>query len=428
MKYILAKILFVYARLTLLIHRPRIVGITGSVGKTSTKDAITTVLRAQLSVGESFGNLNSHLGLPLSILRFDRSGGSKPTIRTVFNWLMILITGFFKIFQTNYPKILVLEMGAGKLGDIDYLVKIVKNLDVAVITDIGISHLEYFQTVEQLAEEKFSILKGLTSSGAAVLNADNPRVLAGKSRVKGQAITYGLNPEADVSAIPPRFVKQGSREGLEFEVKFQTQTEKFFIPNVIGKTALYSSLAAAAVGIYFQLDLKTIAQSLSNYQQPSGRLKIIPGIKRTTIIDDTYNAAPDSVLAALEALNTIKTGRRLAALGAMAELGSQTEAGHRAVADKIIEHQLDVVFLVGEHAKIIEDQLRAKGFVGQVSWFGDADAAKAVVAQNLRDGDAILVKGSQSARMEKIVKEIMNEPQAAPKLLVRQNREWLNSK
>ncbi len=425
MKYLLAKILFVYARLALMIHQPQIVGITGSVGKTSTKDAIAAVLGSKLQIGQSFGNLNSHLGLPLSILRFDRPGGSQLSLRSIFYWSLILITGFFRIFQSNYPKVLVLEMGSGKPGDIDYLISIVKKLDVAVITDIGISHLEYFKTVEGLAEEKFSILKGLTETGAAVLNADNARVLAGKSRVGGRVITYGLSPQADLVATDPRYTKEGDSAGLGFNVKYGNQTEKFFIPNVIGKSAAYAALAATAVGIYFKIDLKNIAQSLNMYQQPPGRLKVIPGVKGTTIIDDTYNAAPASTSAALDALNTLTGGRKLAALGAMAELGAMTEAGHREIADKILETQLEAVFLVGEHAKIIQEHLRSKGFKGQVFWFADSEAAKSVVAQNLQAGDVILVKGSQSARMEKIVKAIMSEPANAPKLLVRQNREWL---
>jgi UDP-N-acetylmuramoyl-tripeptide--D-alanyl-D-alanine ligase len=152
---------------------------------------------------------------------------------------------------------------------------------------------------------------------------------------------------------------------------------------------------------------------------------LIDGIKHTRIIDDTYNAAPSSTNLALEVLSQVANGRKVAALGGMAELGSQNDAGHRAVAEKIQEVGVEAVFLVGENAKIIKDELERRHFSGTVKWFENSDNARIPVQNELREGDTILVKGSQSARMEKVVKEIMADPMLAEKLLVRQSEYWL---
>ncbi|MBX4204871.1 MAG: UDP-N-acetylmuramoyl-tripeptide--D-alanyl-D-alanine ligase [Candidatus Doudnabacteria bacterium] len=423
MRKILEEILAAFARLCLVFHKPLIIGITGSVGKSSTKEAIAHVLRTKYKVRSSPGNLNSQLGLPLAVLGFEKSGNYERNLATAFEWVGILITGFFRIFQTNFPQVLVLEMGTDRPGDISELLSIVGNLDVALITDIGISHLEFFRSPEALKREKLSILSGLKNSGTAVLNADNEKVMEGKA--KSQSISYGFSESADVSAKDFQITNKNGVFGISFKVSYKGTRLPFFLPNAVGRPAAYASLAAAAVGLSMGLHLVEIAQVLEKFVGPAGRLKLIQGKHQTTIIDDTYNAAPSSMIAALEVLETLGVTRKLAALGHMAELGNQTEAGHRQVAQKIAESGIDILFLVGEKTKIIQDELLLRKFTGKVVWFADSMVAAPEISQELQSGDVILVKGSQSARMEKIVKEIMLEPQKAKTLLVRQSSQWL---
>ncbi|MBI4363311.1 MAG: hypothetical protein HY545_00480, partial [Candidatus Doudnabacteria bacterium] len=158
---------------------------------------------------------------------------------------------------------------------------------------------------------------------------------------------------------------------------------------------------------------------------PLGRLRIISGIKNTTIIDDTYNAAPDSTIAALDALQSVGKQRKLLALGHMTELGKGEKEGIKKVAAKIMEIGLSTVFLVGSQAEQLSEQLAIRKFPGKVFKFITADAARIPVQNELTPTDTILVKGSQAARMEKIVKEIMAEPLKAEQLLVRQSKDWL---
>jgi UDP-N-acetylmuramyl pentapeptide synthase len=426
MKKVLEEILAAYARLTLVFHKPKIIGITGSVGKSSTKEAIAQVLRSKFSVRASPGNLNSQIGLPLAVLGFEHAPGHQKSLGVFFDWLGILILGFFRIFQLNYPKILVLEMGTDRPGDIANLLSIVGKLDVAVITDIGISHLEFFKSADALKREKLSILSGLNKSGTAVLNADNEKVLEGQKESKFNSITYGFANDSQIGVQDFQITTKNGQFGLTFKVNYKGTRIPFFIPNALGKPPILASLAATAVGICFGMNLVDISQALEKYSAPAGRLKIIPGINSSTIIDDTYNAAPSSTIAALEALMDLSATRRLAVLGAMAELGNQTEDGHRLVAGKIVELGIDMVILVGEKTKFIQDELEKRRYQGQVFWFNDSEKAALAVAQNILPGDCILVKGSQSARMEKIVKKIMNEPAKAKELLVRQSSQWLN--
>ncbi len=424
MKKFLEIILAAYARLALAIHKPKVIGITGSVGKSSTKEAVALVLRTKFRVGSNPGNLNSQLGLPLAVLGFKSSGGFKKNLASVFDWIWIIVSGLFRIFRFNFPKILVLEMGSDKPGDIAYLLSIVGKLDLAIITDIGISHMQFFSSPEALQREKLSLLKGLSKIGVAVLNADNPKVLAGKPSVKGSVITYGFQ-EADVQAQDFQVTNKNDKSGVGMKVVYKGNRVPFFLPDTIGKPAAYAALAATAVALSQGMNLVEISQALEHYKQPAGRLKLLEGINQSTIIDDTYNSAPASTIAALEALQDIPGSRKLAAIGHMAELGSLSEAGHREVAAKIVECGLNTVYLVGDKTRDIEDELAKRKFSGKVIWFTDSDAAKASVAESLYPGDVILVKGSQAARMEKVVKEILAHPEQAKNLLVRQSKQWI---
>jgi UDP-N-acetylmuramoyl-tripeptide--D-alanyl-D-alanine ligase len=420
MKNIVIKILAFLAKLTLMKFKPVIIGITGSVGKTSTKMAIATVLSSKFTVRKSEKSYNNEFGLSFTILGQDFAG------RNPLTWIWVFIKSIRNLLGQNYPHILVLEMGADKPGDIEKLLEITGKIDYAVITDIGISHMMNYPSKEALAREKLSLAKGLKQNGVLIANLDNDSIAKYVAEKKpDNLISYGLDQEADMAASEIQILNKDENFGLAFKIKHKGTVVPIFIPEALGRSNVYAAMAAASVAVGLGMNLVDISQALGTYQPPAGRLRLIKGVKNSQIIDDTYNAAPSSTSLALEVLSQIATGRKVVAIGGMAELGSQTDSGHREVAAKIQEVGVGAVFLVGENAKIIKDELEKRQFSGIVKWFESSDNARIPVQNELQEADTILIKGSQSARMEKIVKEIMLEPLQAEKILVRQSAYWL---
>src|SRR4030042_3579142 len=351
----LEKILRYFAVRALRRFKPRIVGVTGSVGKTSTKEAVFTVLSAKFRVRKNEKNYNNEIGLPLTVLGLESGGGS------FWKWLAILLKFVLVITlesKKRYPEILVLEMGADRPGDIKYLVDFLKP-EVGVVTAIGISHLEFFKDRKQIAKEKSTLVKYLVKDGLAVLNFDDKEVRKMAEELKAEKIFYGFSEEANIRAPDIFFGYEKTEDfyggdldkirGISFKLNYDGATVPLRLMQSVGRPQIYSVLAAAAVGVHFGMNLLEIANALKNFQAPAGGLNIIDGIKNTVIIEDSYNAAPQSTLAALEVLEKIEARRKLAALGGMLGLGEETEAGHRAVGKKAAE-VADVLFAIGEKA------------------------------------------------------------------------------
>lgn len=432
MKLILQKILKILARRILKRHKPRIVGITGSVGKSSTKEAVALVLAKKFRVRKSFGNYNNEIGVPLSIIG-ERSPG-----KNVFGWIKILFKGFMLGRSAEkYPEILVLEMGIDRPGDMDYLVDLVKP-DVAIITAISEIpvHLEFFKSREQLAQEKGKIIKCLSKNDSAILNFDDKEVRKLKPITRANILSFGLNEKADFWAGN---VALGSREiyrenggipkGMSFRLHTHETILPFRLPYVFGFQLVYAILAAVACGRALGMNLVDIAEALSEFRPPKGRMNLIHGIKHTNIIDDSYNASPQSTLAALKVLGSlVSEGKKIAILGDMLELGPMTEHGHREVGREAAK-VCNVLVTVGEAARFIADEARKSGMPrNQVFefWRGDGErAARFVQDKILKQGDLVLIKGSQGMRLEKAVRELMAEPARAGELLVRQGKEWI---
>jgi UDP-N-acetylmuramoyl-tripeptide--D-alanyl-D-alanine ligase len=427
---LLEKILKHFAIHALRRFRPRIVGVTGSVGKTSTKEAIYTVLSAKFRVRENEKNFNNEIGLPLTVLGLESGGGS------FLDWGIVLLEAALVSYlgsKKKYPEILVLEMGADRPGDIKYLVNFLKP-EVGVVTTIGISHLEYFKDKKQIAKEKGTLVRNLPRDGLAVLNCDDVEVRDIAETAKVRKIFFGFSDEANVKASDIFFGYEKAADvhgfqidkirGISFKLNFEGATLPVRLVRSVGRPQIYSVLAAAAVGIHFGMNLLEISEAIQNFQAPVGRLNIIDGIKNSIIIEDSYNAAPQSTLAALEVMEKIKARRKIAALGNMLELGDDTEAGHREVGKKVADIA-NILFVVGDHAKIIADEAIKSGLdKNSVFCYDFSDQAKVEIQKMLDEGDVILVKGSQGARMEKISEEIMRYPEQAEKLLPRQTPEW----
>ena len=403
--------------------KPAIIGVTGSVGKTSTKEAIFCVLKNKFDVRRNQKNYNNEIGVPLTILGIG-SGGSSP-----FKWAKEIFSAVYKIiFTRKYPKILVLEMGADKIGDIEYLTDFVK-CRIGVLTAIGQIpvHVEFFRTPEQVAKEKGKLIKSLPNDGFAILNFDDERIkkIAGVSGA--QKIFFGFNEGADLRANQAEVhLEDLENAHLSFKVDWQGTSAPFRLNNILGEHLIYSILAAIAAGLIFKINLVEISQSLKDLCPSPGRLRLIKGIKNSWLIDDTYNSSPSASLAALKTLSQIKAPRKIAVFGDMLELGAFSEQAHRQVAVAAAK-SADLFLAVGERAIFMADQAKKEGLGSEkVFYFASAQEAGRKLQNLIREGDVILVKGSQGVRMEKIVKEVMAEPQKAKELLVRQEEEWEN--
>jgi len=428
MKKILQLKLKFWSRLILNKYQPVIIGITGSIGKTSAKEAIYEVLRDKLRVRTSFKNYNNEIGLPLTVIGRESPG------RDLFGWAEVFLTAFrlCLIKDKNYPQVLILEMGVDRPGDMDYLTNIAP-VDVGVVTAVSYSHLEYFGSVLNIKKEKQVLIEKLDAKGLAILNFDNEYTKEMASVSKARILTYGLKAGANLQAqdIVYNFTKEGyDLSGINFKLNYNGSIVPVTMKNVMAETALYAALAAAAVAIYFDFNLVEVAQALKEFSLPKGRMNLLPGIKHTFIIDDTYNSSPEAALAAVDTLHRVKvdaTAEKYAVMGDMLEIGSYTEEGHQIVGKKIAESGINHLIAVGERAR---DFIRGAKEAGMeddyIFYFDKPEEAGKFLQNRIKAGDVLLIKGSQGARMEKVVKELMVEPERAEELIVRQGKEWEN--
>lgn len=424
------------ARTVLAAHKPFVIGITGSVGKTSTKEAVATVLAAHEEVLASKGNYNNELGVPLTVLD-ERSPRKK-----LFGWWALLRRSK-KLAnpEAEYPKALVLEMAMDRPGDLAKLVEIAKP-NLSIVTNVGETHLEFFKSIEAIAEEKATLVTELGPDGIAVLNVDNQWTRQMQKLHSGRTVTFGIDNDADVRAENVRSTSElpeGSQAdatlrklrglnvplGTVFELTYKGQRINVTLVGMLGVQQVYSALAAAAVGLERGMSLEEIAKALTQFIPPKGRMNLIPGIKDSLIIDDSYNAAPASTIAALDVLGSLKpSGRRVAVLGDMAELGVATESGHKQVGEHAAR-TCDFAVFVGPKSKFAAAAAEAAGLVDErQTHVMEARQVEGVLQKVLRAGDVVLIKGSQSIRVDRAVKALMAEPERAKELLVRQSEGW----
>lgn len=421
-RQIVIAILELEAKLVVRKYHPKVIAVTGSVGKTSTKDAIFAVVGEILIARKSRKSFNSEIGLPLTILDCE-NGWSDP-----FIWLKNILKGMvLLVAHVHYPKWLVLELGAGKPGDITRATEVVTP-DVAVITRFGEVpvHVEFFKSPQELFEEKSNLVKALRSTGVLIVNADDAQVLALREKTKAHSLTYGLSEEAMFRAtnIQIEYI-EGKPVGSIFKLEFDGNVFPVTMRGVLGVQPVYSALAAIATGAHLKMNIVDVLQKLSEHMSPPGRMRLLPGIKGTTIIDDTYNASPVAAEAAVEALKSIKTkGKRIAVLGDMLELGKFTVDEHKKLG-MAVGTFADILIAVGPRAKyIIEGALDSDMSEKNILDFDDSRLAGKYLEGVIGENDVILVKGSQGIRMERVVEEIMAEPERASELLVRQEEEW----
>lgn len=422
----LQKTLRIAAILVLKKYKPRIVAITGSVGKTSTKEAIFAVLKPHFRVRKNEKNYNNEIGAPLTII------GGVNAKRNIFLWLWNYLKALLLILLPfRYPKILVLEMGADKPGDIRYLTEFIKP-EISVVTAVGEIpvHVEFYAGPEAVAREKRILVEVLPVWGWAILNYDDTTVFDMRERTKARILTYGFGEGAKILATHYEIEPPGVNGDDDFgATTFKINHNESFVPirlaGRFGKQNVYPVLAAAAVGIILGLNLIEIAEALDGWQASAGRMRILKGVKKSWIIDDTYNASPMAMRAALDALRDLGAKsertpmrRRIAVLGDMLELGKFSIEAHEAVGQQVRECA-DLLFTVGPRGKLIADEAIKNGMPQEnVFSFDRSEEVGEFLENKIKEDDLILVKGSRSMRMEKIVRDIMAEPQKAKELLV----------
>ncbi len=431
-KKLVVWIITMEAQAVLRKYKPHIVAVTGSVGKTSTKDAIYAVLAKGARVRRSEKSFNSEIGLPLTVL------GVPNAWNNPFRWMQNIFDGLLLLmFESQYPEWLVLEAGADRPGDIRSLSKWLP-VDVAVITRLPEMpvHVEFFDSPEAVIEEKASLIDAIKPGGVLALFADDSRTLNLQHRLPApdaRIITFGFSEASDVRGEHVTLVREEGGQEWPLGVAAKISSEGKSIPvevmGAAGAHAFLPALAAAAVGVALGKPLEGLVDSLQSYQAPPGRMRLLRGVKDTLLVDDTYNASPAAAEAALEALTLVmpkglSSGRRIAALGDMLELGRHSVEEHR----KIGAHAartVDVLVTVGFRARDIAQGALDNGMPeNNILQFEDSGKAGKEIELMLQPGDCVLAKGSQSIRMERVVEELMAEPELAEKLLVRQDAEW----
>ena len=427
-KKIIVAIITWEARLVLRKYKPQIVGVTGSVGKTSSKDAIYTVFKSTFKVRKSDKSFNSEIGIPLTIL------GCHNAWSSLGGWIKNIAHGLSLIFfKHTYPTWLVLEIGADRPGDIESVSKWLKP-DIAVITRFGKVpvHVEFFKSPEEVIKEKSYLAQAVKPEGSLILNSDDEDVLALSEKAKCKVITYGIESPADVVASNYSIIYQSETNealptGIAFKVDYQGSSVPIALVGSLGKAHIYPILSAIAAGVSQGVNLITICDSLIAHKTPPGRMRIIEGMKKTAIIDDTYNSSPVAVNEALETLNFIETkGSKLAVLGDMLEIGKYSVEEHKKVGKKASEIA-DVLIAVGLRARHIAQGAREAGMSDdKIFEFDKSPEAALKVEKMIKTGDIVLIKGSQGVRTERIVEAIMANPHHKEKLLVRQDAEWQN--
>lgn len=426
LKKIIVFILQIEARLVLKKYKPKIVAVTGSVGKTTAKDAIYTVLSSAFFVRKSEKSFNSEIGVPLTIL------GCGNAWNNPFIWLKNIFSGLAVILLKNhYPKWIVLELGIDRPGDIENIAKWLKP-DIAVLTRFAKVpvHVEFFKSPQDLTDEKKKLALYLKKGGRLIINNDDADMQFTKTPEGVQIISYGFNEGSGVIGSNEQIIYENSKPaGVSFKVDYAGKSMPITLRGVLGRQHIYPVLAALAVGTSQNLNIISMAQFLAEEggTQP-GRMKILDGIKNTVLIDDSYNASPLATEKALTVLGEIERqteGRKIAVLGDMMELGKYSTDEHKKIGRRVARGA-DVLVTVGLRAQHIAEGALLGGLSEKnILQFEESKKAGLFLQNFIETGDIILIKGSQAVRMERVTEEIMARPEKKAELLARQDPEWL---
>lgn len=361
-------------------HRLRfkipVIALTGSAGKTTTKEMIAAVLSCKYKVLKNEGTQNNHIGVPLTLLKLKAS-----------------------------HRIVVLECGTNQPGDIIWLADVARP-SMAIFTNIGESHLEGLKSTKGVLDEKWKLTSFMGAKDKAIINA-NDVLLAGRTRRKNpfSIMTYGVKTKADWKASETNIV--GGRN-LNFRVG-----KKTIALNSCGVNNVYNALAAYSCGVFFKVSLKDIVRTLSSFEFPQGRGQIVR-LGNGWLINDTYNANPVSMRSALQTLQAIETRtQRIFVAADMLELGVRSKALHKAMGGCIAATEVDILITVGNLARMMAVVAKRRNKEMQVFACTDVESAQKCLSRVFKNGDAVLVKGSRRMRMEQVVEFLMASPKGA---------------
>ena len=410
------------AKAVLRKYRPKIIGITGSVGKTSTKDVLYTVLSQKLSVRKSEKSFNTEFGVPLTIIGRSTAWGSAS------GWLANLWAGLGLIFfKHDYPEWLILEMGADHPGDIEQLTKWVP-LDIGIVTGMGEVpvHVEFFPNIDAVVREKRFVVSAVKSGGFVLLNTDAPRVAEMEGAAKAKVYSYGFDERTDFRAKDFSIVYENEVPvGVRFSAEHGERALSVELRGTASAGQAYSALAALACAELLGLDSGELVPTLRDHSSTPGRLRLVEGTRGATILDDTYNASPVATELALDTLARIQSsGKKIAVLADMAELGEHSAAAHEKIGRYVLGRAGMLLTFGARAQSIAQSALGAGAPAESVVSFKSREELVEFLKSVMQPTDVVLVKGSQSMRMEKVVEAIMAEPARSKELLVRQDEEW----
>jgi len=349
-----------------------VIGITGSVGKTSTKDIIASVMSTKYNVLKTQGNLNNEIGLPLTILKLKEHDA------------------------------MVLEMGMSSIGEISLLTQISKPT-TAVITIIGSSHIGELGSRENILKAKLEILEGLDEKGSLIINNDNDllNLWNENNNDNHKHITYGIENKSDFIAKNIKVKENGSSFVIELKGK-----EYIVEVPVAGKHFIYNSLAAIAVGLENNIEIEKIIEGIANFSLTKSRMEIFKNGKNATIINDCYNASYESVKAALEYVSSLKANKKIAVLGDVLELGEFSRKMHGQMGEEVVKNNIDILITVGKESKIIANTVKEDNKEIDVYSFNNNIDASNLLNELIQENDVILVKASHGMHFEEIVNSI----------------------
>lgn len=352
---------------------PKVVAITGSNGKTTTKDMIAAVLSTQFNVAKTRDNFNNHIGVPMTVLSMEPN-----------------------------TEILVVEIGMDHFGELDHLVHLV-DPDVAVITMIGEAHIEFFKTRDRIADAKMEITHALKEDGLLVYNGDEPLLIERAEKLDFETKTFGTGANVDLQA--QNIVSDA--EKTSFRVK-QWPELNFTIP-MIGAYNVKNALAALCVGSEFQIDPRSMVKALEHFDLTRNRTEWVKASNGADVLSDVYNSNPTACAEVLKAFqNAETTGRRYAVLGDMLELGEQGPKMHAGLADKIDPKKVDEVFLCGPLMKNLAEALTDKFDQGKIHHYATGEKEQLVsdLKERLRSEDMVMLKGSHGIHLEDVLAEL----------------------
>lgn len=349
-----------------------VVAVTGSVGKTSTKDMIASVLSQKYDVLKTQGNLNNHIGLPFTLLKLKEHTA------------------------------IVVEMGMNNFGEISVLTNIAKPT-IAVITNIGTSHIGKLGSRENILKAKLEILEGLNENGLVVINQDNDLLSQWKITTNQRINTFGINTKSDYYAYD---IKQTTK-GSCFKIKLEEKEYEIKVP-IGGDAFIYNSLAAIVVAKELKMNTEDISKGIGDLQLTKQRMDVEKTKEGITIINDSYNASYDSMKTAIEYMKQIKGKRKIAVLGDMLELGDFSQKLHEKVGEEVAKNQINILVTVGKEAKFIEKRAKELGIKESYCFENKEEAIEKINSIKTKD-DIILFKASNGMKFNEMVEKIKGE-------------------